>query len=160
MPGCPLHGPLCPPCGGNRSLAPHPGRPRSKRKAKRPHFVSGPQKLCVRVLLSHCPVCGILTKCKALEVSLKNNFLKCIYHFVLHWVFCCTWAFSLVSTSRGYSLVVVCGLLTAMASLAAEHGLWGTGSTAVAHRLSCPQARGIFPDQGLNPCPQHWQADF
>ena len=67
---------------------------------------------------------------------------------------------SLVSTSRGYSLVVVCGLLTAMASLVAEHGLWGTGSTAVAHRLSCPQARGIFPDQGLNPGPQHWQADF
>ena len=25
--------------------------------------------------------------------------------------------------------------------------------------LSCPTACGIFPDQGLNPCPLHWQAD-
>ena len=27
------------------------------------------------------------------------------------------------------------------------------------HGLSCPSARGIFLDQGLNPCPLHWQAD-
>ena len=30
---------------------------------------------------------------------------------------------------------------------------------AVAHRLSCPMACRIFPDQGLNPCPLHWHAD-
>ena len=29
----------------------------------------------------------------------------------------------------------------------------------MAHRLSCSAARGIFPDQGSNPCPLHWQAD-
>ena len=29
----------------------------------------------------------------------------------------------------------------------------------VVHRLSCQAARGIFPDQGSNPCPLHWQAD-
>ena len=74
MPGCPLHAPLCPPCGGNRSLAPHPGHPRSKRKANRLRFVSGPQKLSVRALVSHCPVCGILTKCKALEVPFTKIF--------------------------------------------------------------------------------------
>ena len=35
---------------------------------------------------------------------------------------CCTWAFS--SCGKGsYRLVVVCGLLIAMASLVAEHGL-------------------------------------
>ena len=28
-----------------------------------------------------------------------------------------------------------------------------------AHRLSCPAARQIFPNQGLNPCPQHCKAD-
>ena len=27
------------------------------------------------------------------------------------------------------------------------------------HGLSCSTACGIFPDQGLNPCPLHWQAD-
>ena len=29
----------------------------------------------------------------------------------------------------------------------------------VAHGLSCSEAWGIFPDQGSNPCPLHWQAD-
>ena len=27
------------------------------------------------------------------------------------------------------------------------------------HGLSCSAARGMFPDQGSNPCPLHWQAD-
>ena len=27
----------------------------------------------------------------------------------------------------------------------------------MAHRLGCSAACGIFPDQGLNPCPLHWQ---
>ena len=34
-----------------------------------------------------------------------------------------------------------------------------TGSVVVAHGLSCSAACGIFPDQGSNPCPLHWQAD-
>ena len=33
------------------------------------------------------------------------------------------------------------------------------GSVVVAHGLSCSAACGIFPDQGSNPCPLHWQAD-
>ena len=33
------------------------------------------------------------------------------------------------------------------------------GSVIVAHRPSCSAACGIFPDQGSNPCPLHWQAD-
>ena len=33
------------------------------------------------------------------------------------------------------------------------------GSVIVAHGPSCSTARGIFPDQGSNPCPLHWQAD-
>ena len=36
-------------------------------------------------------------------------------------------------------------------------GTWA--SAAVAHGLSCSTACGILPDQGLNPCPLHWQAD-
>ena len=34
-----------------------------------------------------------------------------------------------------------------------------TGSVIVAHRPSCSTACGIFPGQGSNPCPLHWQAD-
>ena len=37
--------------------------------------------------------------------------------------------------------------------------LRGTGSAIVAHGPSCSAACGIFPDQGSNPCPLHWQAD-
>ena len=37
--------------------------------------------------------------------------------------------------------------------------LQNTVSVAVAHRLRCPKACGIFLGQGLNPCPLHWQVD-
>ena len=33
------------------------------------------------------------------------------------------------------------------------------GSVIVAHGPSCSAACGIFPDEGSNPCPLHWQAD-
>ena len=35
--------------------------------------------------------------------------------------------------------------------------LWNEGSVVVAHGLSCPGACGIFPDQGSNSHPLHWQ---
>ena len=44
------------------------------------------------------------------------------------------------------------------ASVVVAHGLQSAGSAVVAHRLRCSAACGIFPDQGLNPCPLHWQA--
>ena len=37
--------------------------------------------------------------------------------------------------------------------------LQSPGSGVVTHRLSYPVARGIFPNQGLNPCPLHGQVD-
>ena len=54
-----------------------------------------------------------------------------------------------------------------VASLIAEHGLWGTGSlivgaigsVVVAFGLRCPAACEIFPDQGSNLCALQWQAD-
>ena len=45
------------------------------------------------------------------------------------------------------------------ASGAEAHGLQSAGLVVVGHRLSCSTAWGIFPDQGSNPCPLHWQAD-
>ena len=65
---------------------------------------------------------------------------------------------SLVAVSRVYS-VVVHGLLTTVASFVAEHRLWSPGSVVAAHRLRSSMACGIFPDQGSNPCPLHWQGD-
>ena len=51
------------------------------------------------------------------------------------------------------------GCLTVAASPVAEPGLQSAGSVVVVDRLSCPVACEIFPDQGSNPCPLHWQAD-
>ena len=42
----------------------------------------------------------------------------------------------------------------ARASVVVAHRLSSCG-----HRPSCSAACGIFPDQGSNPCPLHWQAD-
>ena len=33
------------------------------------------------------------------------------------------------------------------------------GLVVVGHGLSCAVACGVFPDQGLNLCPLHWQVD-
>ena len=52
------------------------------------------------------------------------------------------------------------GLLIAVASIVSERGLYSTGSVVVVHGLSCPATSGIFLDQGSNPHPLHWQADF
>ena len=53
--------------------------------------------------------------------------------------------------------------LGARALVVAARGLSSCGSRAgsvvVACELSCSAACGIFPDQGQNPCPLHWQAD-
>ena len=57
------------------------------------------------------------------------------------------------------SLVAEPAALGARASLVVALGLYSAGSVVVAHGLSCSAACGIFPDQGSNPCPLHWQAD-
>ena len=91
---------------------------------------------------------------------------------------CCARAFSSCSEWE-LLFLAVCELLNVVASPVAEHGLQAhglqqlqhpgsiveacglqsAGSVVVAHGLSCSTARGIFPDQGSNPRPLHWQAD-
>ena len=66
---------------------------------------------------------------------------------------------SLFLAVLGLQFIVVHGLLIAVASLFAEHRLWNDGSVVVAHGLSCPAARGIFLEQGSNPCPFHRQVN-
>ena len=61
-------------------------------------------------------------------------------------------SFSLVESSGAYSLVVVQGVLTAVASLVEEHG-------SRVHGLSCPAACGILLGQGSNRCLLHCKAD-
>ena len=87
-------------------------------------------------------------------------------HFLLCWVF--------VAVSRSYSVLAVPGFLwlqdtgsraralqwlRCMVSTVVAPGLSSTGSVLVVLGLSCSAACGIFPGQGLNPCPLCWQAD-
>ena len=84
------------------------------------------------------PLLKVAWQCTKMGKKCIPSFFKLIsFYFWLCWVF--------VAASRGYSLAVVHGLLIAGSSLVAG--------------LSCPAACGIFPDQGSNPCPLHWQAD-
>ena len=101
----------------------------------------------------------------------KNAYLKCffVFCFVLFFgcvgLLCCTQAFS-SCRERGLLFVAVCWLLIDVASLVAVDGfqacklsicasqaqqLWHAGLVAPRHVGSL--------DQGLNPCPLHWQAD-
>ena len=70
----------------------------------------------------------------------------------------CARAFSSCGKQRPL-FIAVRGLLTIAASLVGSTGSRHAGSVVVAHRPSRSAACGIFPDQGLNPCPLHWQAD-
>ena len=66
---------------------------------------------------------------------------------------------SLVAASGGHSSSRCTGLSLSRPLLLRSTGSRHAGSVVVAHGLSCSTACGIFPDQGSNPCPLHWQAD-
>ena len=80
----------------------------------------------------------------------------------------CSWAFSSRSEQRllfiaqaSYCSSFSCCEAQALGtrpSVATAGGLQSAGSV-VTHGLSCFTACGIFMDQRLNPCPQHWHAD-
>ena len=71
----------------------------------------------------------------------------------------CARAFSLVAASGGHSSSRCTGLSLSRPLLLRSTGSSRAGSVIVAHGPSCSAACGILPDQGLNPCPLHWQAD-
>ena len=80
-------------------------------------------------------------------------------YFWLCWVFVSVRGLSLVAASGGHSSLRRAGLSLSRPLLVRSTGSRRTGSVVVAHGLSCSTACGIFPDQGSNLCPLHWQAD-
>ena len=70
---------------------------------------------------------------------------KHLFYLFIH-LFMTVLGLSLVAASGSYSC---CG--------AWPLAIWV--SVVVVHRLSCPTEHGIFPDQGSNLCPLHWQVD-
>ena len=92
-------------------------------------------------------------------MSLKNIYLRlcCIFLAAQSFFSCETWAFHCDGCSycraqaSGQSHLSSFGTRTQQLQL--------TGSRARARQLWYPAACGIFSDQGLNPCPLHWQVD-
>ena len=85
-----------------------------------------------------------------------------IYLFIylwLCWVFVSVRGLSLVAASGGHSSSWCAGLSLSRLLLLQSTGSRRAGSVIVAHGPSCSAACGIFPDQGSNLCPLHWQAD-
>ena len=88
-----------------------------------------------------------------------------LFYFWLCWVFVSVQGLSLVAASGGHSSSRCAGLSLSRPLLLRSTGSRRAGSVVmarsvvVAHGPSCSVACGIFPDQGLNPCPLNWQAD-
>ena len=65
---------------------------------------------------------------------------------------CCAWAFS---SCGKWELSSSCSVQASHCGDFSSRRAWALK----VHRLSCPMACGILPDQGWNPCPLHWQVD-
>ena len=92
--------------------------------------------------------------------SYGRNFINLfIYLFLLCWVFVSVRGLSLVAVSGDHSSSRCAGLSLSRPLLLRSTGSRRADSVVVAHGPSCSAACGIFPDQDLNPCPLHWQAD-
>ena len=92
-------------------------------------------------------------------VVTEEKGLYFFFFFWLRWVFIAARRLSLVAASGGYSSLQCAGFSLWWLLLLWSTGSRLMGSVVVAHGLSCSTACGIFPDQGLNPCPLHWEAD-
>ena len=101
--------------------------------------------------------------CKFLLYSFTLFFFLIYFTYLfiywLCWVFVSVRGLSLVAASGGHSSLRCAGLSPSRPLLLRSTGSRGAGSVVVAHGPSSSTACGIFPDQGSNPCPLHWQAD-
>ena len=95
----------------------------------------------------------------------ERVFVSFFFFLFIYFIFGCVGSFvsvqglSLVAASGGHSSSWCAGLSLSWPLLLRSTGSRRTGSVIVAHGPSCSAACGIFPDQGSNPCPLHWQAD-
>ena len=91
-----------------------------------------------------------------------NFFFLSIYLFIygcVGWVFVSVQGLSPAVASGGHSSSQCAGLSLSRPLLLRSTDSRRASSVIVAHGPTCSAACGIFPDQGSNPCPLHWQAD-
>ena len=86
-------------------------------------------------------------------------FIYLFIYFWLCWVFVSVRGLSPVAASGCHSSSRCAGPSLSWPLLLQSTASRRAGSVVVAHRPSCSAACGIFPDQGSNPHPLHWQAD-
>ena len=94
---------------------------------------------------------------KPLNIYLFILFI--LIYLWLCWVLISVRGLSLGAASGGHSSSWCAGLSLSRPLLLRSTGSRRAGSVVEAHGPSCSAACGIFSDQGLNPCPLHWQAD-
>ena len=90
------------------------------------------------------------------------GFIYFIYLFIylwLCWVFVSVRGLSPAVASGGLSSSRCAGLSLSRPLPLRSTGSRCAGSVIVAYGPSCSAPCGVFPDQGSNPCPLHWQAD-
>ena len=116
----------------------------------------------------HQDLLSLFYSCTFSIVYMYNQVLSFFFFKVFVYLFIYLWLCWVFVSARGLSLVVASGghSSSRCAGLSPSRPLllWSTGSrcagsVVVAHGPSCSAARGIFPDQGSNLCPLHWQAD-
>ena len=113
------------------------------------HFLYSNQSFYPSEVLSHFSVLHITSPTLWAAFPFFNGVFLIIYlvsDLGLHWEqalsSCAKW---------GLLFVAVCGLLTVVASLVAEHWLQNADSAVVVHRLTCLEAYGIFLGPGIEP---------
>ena len=94
-----------------------------------------------------------------LSIYLFKKFFFFNLFFWLCWVFISVRGLSLVAVSGGHYSSRCAGLSLSRPLLLRSTGSRCAVSVVVAYGPSCSAACGLFPDQGSNPCPLHWQAD-
>ena len=82
------------------------------------------------------------------------------FFFLVCCVFVSVQGLSPVAATGGRSSSWCAGLSLSWPLLLQSTGSRRAGSVVMAHGPSCSAACGIFPDQGSNPCPLHWQVDY
>ena len=106
-----------------------------------------PLVICCNFILYRQTQCVCVCVCVCV---FKNVFI----YLLVCWVFAAMHRLSRVAAC-GATLLMRCSGFSLQRLLLPQQ----KGSVVVGHRLSCSAACGIFPDQGLNPCPLHSQED-